>query len=493
MNPERNTGDVQLHHCLDAAFQCSGGKIDLDTPSGPMTMTLPPGLSDGQTLRLGGCGELGPDGKRGDVLLTVSFFSIHGEPAVEEPVKEAAVPPFKQAQAGPPVASADFAAPIATQPSAPLHVEPRVVPVQVQDTHPAASVTASESDSAQPPASPPWISERGRIDLGVFASLCVLGMAFFEAAKPTDFPFYIVLALAVPCLCQIAFIIDSQCVPPGRLRIEALRIVRIILFTSLVSGLYGADKQDQWPFKDTSGHIYKRVIGEGVVRDYAAESNPIHRRARAFEPLVTFFFFGLLIPLSPLILFAMLADRGPLKNRDLRMFGLSWEQDELERAAAPLQDPDFGRLEWSREEHQWQGRVPCSFGGDFDLTIARCLTAGAPPPSAEQRKELLAALGRMDELRAEAARQFQSYLSDDDDDMEFEEDETPPPKPATAPKAAPAYSLEQVIRSITPHSLRVSASADVVSPSFVTHLSDGYVMWLEITQDDVECHFTYAA
>jgi hypothetical protein len=177
------------------------------------------------------------------------------------------------------------------------------------------------------------------------------------------------------------------------------------------------------------------------------------------------------------------------------MFGLSWEQDELERATAPLDDPDFGRLEWNREEHQWKGRVPCSFGGEFDLTIARCMNAGAPPPSAEQRKQLLAALGRMDELRAESARQFQAYLSDDDD-LVFDEDEPvegepPPPKPATAPKP-PAFGLDEIIPSITPHSLKISGAGDLISPTFATPLEKGYLIWISITAEEVDYHFTYA-
>lgn len=75
MIPDLALGDMQLHHYVDASIQTTGGKIDLDTPAGPLTMTLPAGLTDGQTLRLAGRGELGPDGKRGDVLLTVSFFA----------------------------------------------------------------------------------------------------------------------------------------------------------------------------------------------------------------------------------------------------------------------------------------------------------------------------------------------------------------------------------------------------------------------------------
>lgn len=90
MNPT-----TPITHCLDDSFRDKGGRIDLDTPAGPLTMTLPPRLSDGQTLRLAGRGELGPDGKRGDVLLTVSFFTVAGStppPAVAIPQSPEAAP-----------------------------------------------------------------------------------------------------------------------------------------------------------------------------------------------------------------------------------------------------------------------------------------------------------------------------------------------------------------------------------------------------------------
>lgn len=489
------SGDFSLSQCLDASVQKNGGKIELQTPAGPLTMTLPPGLVNGQTLRIPGRGELGPEGKRGDVLLTVSFFSVDGDPAGEEPAKETAEPSPKLEQAVPTdEVTALFDAMLKHQ-KVPPPPEPRVEPVQAQSAPPAVSPATTEADSAPMPEGPVWISGRGWIDFAIFASLSVLGMSLSADAKYADFPFYIALALVMPCVCLIVFVIESQFAPPDRLRIEALRILRIVLFSSWAIGLYGADKQDQWPFKDTSGHIYKRVIGEGYVRDYAAENNPINRRARAFEPLFAFFFWGLLIPFSPLILYAMLTEMGTLKNRDLHIFGLTLEQMELDRSSAPLEDPDFGRLEWKRDEHHWRGRVPCSFGGNFELTIERCLTAGAPPPSAEQRKELLAVLGRMNELRTEAARQFQIYLGDDDDlvfdDDESEEGEPPPPKPDPAPKP-PTFSLEQIISSITPHSLKISGAADLISPTFATPLEKGYVILISITAEEVDYHFTYA-
>jgi curved DNA-binding protein len=48
-----------------------GGKIDVPTPDGPVTMNLPAGVKSGQTLRLRGKGWPNPKGNRGDQLVTV--------------------------------------------------------------------------------------------------------------------------------------------------------------------------------------------------------------------------------------------------------------------------------------------------------------------------------------------------------------------------------------------------------------------------------------
>lgn len=76
MSANTSNNEVHLHHYLDASIQQTGGTIELDTPAGPLSMTLPPGLTEGQTLRLVGRGDSGPDGRRGDVLLTLGFFSM---------------------------------------------------------------------------------------------------------------------------------------------------------------------------------------------------------------------------------------------------------------------------------------------------------------------------------------------------------------------------------------------------------------------------------
>ncbi|MBE9138121.1 J domain-containing protein [Nodosilinea sp. LEGE 07088] len=48
-----------------------GGKIEVPTPDGSVTMNLPAGVKSGQTLRLRGKGWPNPRGDRGDLLITV--------------------------------------------------------------------------------------------------------------------------------------------------------------------------------------------------------------------------------------------------------------------------------------------------------------------------------------------------------------------------------------------------------------------------------------
>ncbi|HZG37393.1 MAG TPA: DnaJ C-terminal domain-containing protein [Nodosilinea sp.] len=48
-----------------------GGKIDVPTPDGSVTMNLPPGIRSGQSLRLRGKGWPRPKGDRGDLLIKV--------------------------------------------------------------------------------------------------------------------------------------------------------------------------------------------------------------------------------------------------------------------------------------------------------------------------------------------------------------------------------------------------------------------------------------
>ena len=48
-----------------------GGKVDVPTPDGSVTMNLPAGIKSGKTLRLRGKGWPNPKGGRGDLLITV--------------------------------------------------------------------------------------------------------------------------------------------------------------------------------------------------------------------------------------------------------------------------------------------------------------------------------------------------------------------------------------------------------------------------------------
>ena len=50
-----------------------GRKFDVDTPGGKVTVTMPPGMQDGQKLRLRGKGNPRPNGTKGDMLLRVKI------------------------------------------------------------------------------------------------------------------------------------------------------------------------------------------------------------------------------------------------------------------------------------------------------------------------------------------------------------------------------------------------------------------------------------
>ena len=48
-----------------------GGKVEAQTPEGPVTLSVPPGSNSGSSLRLKGRGLAGPGGKRGDLLARI--------------------------------------------------------------------------------------------------------------------------------------------------------------------------------------------------------------------------------------------------------------------------------------------------------------------------------------------------------------------------------------------------------------------------------------
>lgn len=64
-----------------------GGKVDLPTPSGTITLTIPPGSSSGRRLRLKGQGVKNKDGSRGDLLVDLQIkIPEHLEPEDQEAI-----------------------------------------------------------------------------------------------------------------------------------------------------------------------------------------------------------------------------------------------------------------------------------------------------------------------------------------------------------------------------------------------------------------------
>lgn len=70
----RREGDnIRLDLPLTLSEAVAGGKIRVPTVDGPVMLTIKPGTSGGTTMRLGGKGFSGKDGKRGDQLVTLEI------------------------------------------------------------------------------------------------------------------------------------------------------------------------------------------------------------------------------------------------------------------------------------------------------------------------------------------------------------------------------------------------------------------------------------
>jgi DnaJ-class molecular chaperone len=63
---ERRGDDLHLEMPISLAEAVLGGRIEVPTPTGPVTMTVPKGANTGRVLRLRGRGVARPDGSRGD-------------------------------------------------------------------------------------------------------------------------------------------------------------------------------------------------------------------------------------------------------------------------------------------------------------------------------------------------------------------------------------------------------------------------------------------
>jgi DnaJ-class molecular chaperone len=70
----REGNDIHLELPISLSEAVLGGKINVPTPSGSVTMTLPKWSNTGRVLRLKGKGAPRPDGSRGDEYVTLKVM-----------------------------------------------------------------------------------------------------------------------------------------------------------------------------------------------------------------------------------------------------------------------------------------------------------------------------------------------------------------------------------------------------------------------------------
>jgi DnaJ-class molecular chaperone len=79
----RDGKDIRLTLPVTLKEAVLGAKVKAPTPEGPVMLTVPKGTSSGKVLRLKGKGFAGKDGKRGDLLVTLSVDLPAGDSALE--------------------------------------------------------------------------------------------------------------------------------------------------------------------------------------------------------------------------------------------------------------------------------------------------------------------------------------------------------------------------------------------------------------------------
>ncbi|HUC18478.1 MAG TPA: DnaJ C-terminal domain-containing protein [Acetobacteraceae bacterium] len=68
----RESDDIHLDLPISVTEAVLGGRVDVPTPTGPVTMTIPKGSNSGSILRIRGKGVARKDGSRGDEYVTLS-------------------------------------------------------------------------------------------------------------------------------------------------------------------------------------------------------------------------------------------------------------------------------------------------------------------------------------------------------------------------------------------------------------------------------------
>jgi DnaJ-class molecular chaperone len=79
----REGRDIRLTLPVTLKEAVLGAKVKAPTPEGPVILTVPKGTSSGKVLRLKGKGFTGKDGKRGDLLVTLSVDLPAGDSELE--------------------------------------------------------------------------------------------------------------------------------------------------------------------------------------------------------------------------------------------------------------------------------------------------------------------------------------------------------------------------------------------------------------------------
>jgi len=123
-----------------------------------------------------------------------------------------------------------------------------------------------------------------------------------------------------------------------------------------------------------------------------------------------------------------------------RLFGLPASQQPAE--VASVQDPVFGHLEWEPLVGCWNGSLPFSLGGAFEL-IVEASDSQPQPPSEPQRQSFIQVGGRLVEIRNEAIAEFLP-------DFNSEGIEGEP------------YTAEELASALVPGEIRVSPEGLVV-------------------------------
>ena len=79
----REGDDIRLALPISLAEAVLGGKVEVPTPTGPVTMTVPKGANTGKVLRLRGKGVPRPDGSRGDLYVELQVMLPQNDPELE--------------------------------------------------------------------------------------------------------------------------------------------------------------------------------------------------------------------------------------------------------------------------------------------------------------------------------------------------------------------------------------------------------------------------